>query len=572
MNFKQMLSSIFTYKPQDNYNFVLLEDLDNSKQNDKLDLKKSIENKSIYPSLAVNLDYVKSKYNSMINSDVIIREFTLNARGKQYSAFILYIDGMSDTELINEFVLESLMLRNKSNLFDGDQNRIISEAVTNNITVRKVKKFNLSEYILSCLLPQNSVEEFSEFEKLFNGVNSGNCALFIDTLEYAFDIDVKGFKQRSVDKPENEIIIKGAHEAFVENIRTNTSLLRRTVHNENLIMENIQIGDITKTNCALCYIDTIANSDLVSEVRYRLNNLQIDSLLSAGQLEQLIIDSNLLAIPQMISTERPDKTASLLLDGRVAILINGAPYSLIAPAVYTDFLSTPDDKNMKTSFSNFIKGLRILSTFITLLLPGIYVAVASFHHEILPTDLLYSILASRENVPFPVIFEILILEFAFELIREACLRAPSSISQTIGIVGALVVGQAAVSAGVVSPILIIVVSITGIASFAVPDYYFSFHLRLYRFLFIFLGYCAGFLGISIGVFAYIAILSDMTSFGVPFTSGISPFEKTEGHSYFLKPVWKRDTRATYLDPKKTKKQAKIAMKWKYPNLKEEDVK
>ena len=174
----------------------------------------------------------------MINSDIIIREFTLNARGKQYSAFILYIDGMINTDIMNKFILEPLMLKNRSNMFDGEQNRIISEAVTNNITVRKVKKFDLSEYILGCLMPQNSVEQYSEFEKIFNDINSGNCALFIDTLTIAFDIDVKGFKQRSVERPQNEIVINGAHEAFVENIRTNTSLLRRNVHNENLIIEN----------------------------------------------------------------------------------------------------------------------------------------------------------------------------------------------------------------------------------------------------------------------------------------------------------------------------------------------
>ena len=259
----------------------------------------------------------------------------------------------------------------------------------------------------------------------------GNCALFVETLSSAFDIDVKGFKQRSVDVPNNEIVIKGPHEAFVENIRTNTSLIRRIVNNENLIIENLEVGKVTKTKCAVCYIKDIANEDLINEVKYRLNNLEIDSLLSAGELEQLIVDSNILGIPEMLSTERPDKATKYLLNGRVVVIVNGTPYGIIMPAVLIDFLSSPEDTNLKVSFANFLRGLRILASFITLLLPGLYVAITSFHQEILPTGLLYSILASRENVPFPIILEILLMEFSFELIREAGLRVPSPIGPTI---------------------------------------------------------------------------------------------------------------------------------------------
>ena len=259
----------------------------------------------------------------------------------------------------------------------------------------------------------------------------GNCAIFVETLSIAFDIDVKGFKQRSVDTPNNEIVIKGPHEAFVENIRTNTSLIRRIVNNENLIIENVEVGKLTKTKCAVCYIKDIANEDLINEVKYRLNNLEIDSLLSAGELEQLIVDSNILGIPEMLSTERPDKATKYLLNGRVVVIVNGTPYGIIIPAVLIDFLSSPEDTNLKVSFANFLRGLRILASFITLLLPGLYVAITSFHQEILPTGLLYSILASRENVPFPIILEILLMEFSFELIREAGLRVPSPIGPTI---------------------------------------------------------------------------------------------------------------------------------------------
>lgn len=559
MNFKKILKKL-AWKSQEEYNFSLPEEQIN---NNYIPDKNTDNTKDILPSISDNLDYIKIRFNTLINSDIIIREFMLSARNKQYRAFLLFIDGMVDSNLINDFVLKPLMLKNTANSFDGEQDRIVLETKRNNVTVRKVKKFDLVEYVLSCLLPQNSISKQTDFDLIISGVNSGNCALFIDTLNLAFDIEVKGFKQRSVDSPNNEIIIKGPQESFVENIRTNTSLLRRIVNTEKLIIENITVGDITKTKCAVCYMENIANDDLVAEVKYRINNLEIDSLLSSGQLEQLIIDDNELGIPEILSTERPDKTAKYLLQGRVVVLVNGSPYSLIMPATLIDFMSSPEDTNLKPYFANFLKGLRFLSAIITLLLPGLYVAVTSFHQEILPTELLYSILGARETVPFPVIFEIIIMEVSFELIREAGLRVPSPIGPTIGIVGALVLGQAAVSANIVSPILIIIVALTGIASFAIPDFSFGFHLRFFRFVFVLLGYIAGFLGISMGLFVYLSILCNVKSFGVYFMSPFAPATNSKGNSYFIQPIWKQEYRANYLAPKKEKAQQHISMKWKF---------
>lgn len=374
MKLKDLFFKLFAYTPSVEYNFSLPEDTGTSEKNDNpaTTTKQQVEEKvNIFPSLSVNMDYMKTKYNLLINSDVILREFTLNARGKQYNAFLVYIDGMVDSEIMDKFILEPLMLRNKNNLYDGTQNKIISEAVANNITVRKVKKFDLSNYLMGCLMPQNAVKEVTDFDQAASGINAGNCALFVDTLAVAFDIEVKGFKQRSVDSPNNEIVIKGPHEAFVENIRTNTSLIRRIVNNENLIIENLEVGKITKTKCAVCYMKNITNSDLVNEVKYRLNNLEIDSLLSAGELEQLLVESNALGIPEMLSTERPDKVSKYLLKGRVVVLVNGTPYGIIVPAILIDFLASPEDSNLKVNFANFLRGLRFLAAFITLLLPRI---------------------------------------------------------------------------------------------------------------------------------------------------------------------------------------------------------
>ena len=244
-DFKTFFLNTFAYHPKTNYNFTLSE-FPNTNNSPEDDLKKPISN-----VLENNLNFMKVKYNSMISSDVIIREFTLNARNKQFAAFLFYIDGMVDQKLVNDFILNPLMLKNTANTFDGEQEKVVSEITNNNIRIRKVKKFNIINYIDECLLPQNSVEKDKDFDSIISGINSGNCALFVDSINIAFDIDVKGFKQRSVDSPNNEIVIKGPQEGFVENLRTNTSLIRRIVNNENLVIENIEVGKISKTKCAV---------------------------------------------------------------------------------------------------------------------------------------------------------------------------------------------------------------------------------------------------------------------------------------------------------------------------------
>ena len=443
MKFADTFKKIFfPMENEPNHHFVLPANDDNTVHEDMPNTQIKANNdfeaiddvKDIFPSIDVNLEYIKVKYNTLINSDIVLREFTLNARNKQYKACLFFVDGMVNIDLVNNYVLKPLMLRNTANSFDGNQNQVISEAVTNNITVRKVKKFDIKEYILNSLLPQNNVKTKKEFKEIFSGINSGTCVLFVDTLDIAFEIDVKGFKTRSVSKPENEVVIRGPQEAFVENIRINTTLIRRIINNENLIIENIKIGKVSQTVCALCYMKNIANDDLVAETKYRLNNINIDYLISSGQLEQLIEDNSKYSLPQIIATERPDKTATHLLEGRVVVLVNGSPYALVVPATFIDFLESSEDHNIKFQFANLLKVVRIAAFLITLLLPGVYVAITSFHQEFIPTELLFAIVASRASVPFSIIFEIILMELSFELIREAGLRVPTPIGPTLGII------------------------------------------------------------------------------------------------------------------------------------------
>ena len=562
-----LIKNTFYPNNEEHYDFILPENNSESVQsNDEVktdEINSQKDPESVFPSLSVNLDFLKVKYNTLINSDIVVREFTLTARNRQYGAFLIYIDGMVDTKIINDFVLEPLMLRNRANSYDGNETRVVSEAISNNITVRKVKKFDLVDYIYNSLVPQNAVKKKKSFNDILPDINMGNCLLFVDTIDTAFSIDAKGFKQRGVDSPKNETVIRGAQEAFTEAIRPNTSMIRRFVNNENLVIESLSVGKVTKTKCAVCYMKDIANDDLVAEVKYRLNNLDIDTIISSGQLEQLIEDNSKCSLPQMLSTERPDKAANHILSGRVVVIVNGSPYVLIMPCVFVDFLSSAEDPNLKFQYANLLKFVRLVAFFITLLLPGLYVAITNFHQEIIPTELLFAIVASRESVPFPIIVEILAMEISFELIREASLRVPSPIGTTIGIIGALILGQAAVEASIVSPILIIIIAITGITSFAIPDFYLSFHLRIARFLYIIAGFLAGFLGIGIVLFVHLILLCSLKSFGVSYLAAYIPATSKNNKAYFMPPFWSREKRPDFLNSKRPKKQDRISMKWKY---------
>lgn len=562
-----LIKNTFYPNNEEHYDFILPENSAESvESNDEVktdEINSQKDPESVFPSLSINLDFLKVKYNTLINSDIVVREFTLTARNRQYGAFLIYIDGMVDTKIINDFVLEPLMLRNRANSYDGNETRVVSEAISNNITVRKVKKFDLVDYIYNSLVPQNAVKKKKSFNDILPDINMGNCLLFVDTIDTAFSIDAKGFKQRGVDSPKNETVIRGAQEAFTEAIRTNTSMIRRFVNNENLVIESLSVGKVTKTKCAVCYMKDIANDDLVAEVKYRLNNLDIDTIISSGQLEQLIEDNSKCSLPQMLSTERPDKAANHILSGRVVVIVNGSPYVLIMPCVFVDFLSSAEDPNLKFQYANLLKFVRLVAFFITLLLPGLYVAITNFHQEIIPTELLFAIVASRESVPFPIIVEILAMEISFELIREASLRVPSPIGTTIGIIGALILGQAAVEASIVSPILIIIIAITGITSFAIPDFYLSFHLRIARFLYIIAGFLAGFLGIGIVLFGHLILLCSLKSFGVSYLAPYVPATSKNNKAYFMPPFWSREKRPDFLNSKRPRKQERVSMKWKY---------
>ena len=420
---KNILNKYLIYNEKENYNFIL----PNSSNNiDKTEFQK-IDTTLVSPLLADNIEYFKIKYNMLINNDIKIREFTLTIQKKKYSAFILYIDGMVDGDNINNFILKPILLKNSIKM--EAQNKT-SKTSTNKTT----ENFNLENFLYSNLIPQNNISKENELKNIISKVNSGFCALFVETLNICFCIESKGFKSRSITQPITEEVVKGSHEAFVENIRTNTSMLRKIINNEKLIIEESQVGDLNHTQIAICYLKNITNDDLVAEIKYRFNNLKIDYVLSSNQLEQFVKDNITTAFPQTISTERPDKASNYLMLGRVVILVNGSPFAIILPASLVDFLTSPEDFNLNYNYANFLKLLRGIALVCALMVPGMYVAITMFHYELIPSELLFAIISSREAIPFPIIFEIIIMEICFELIQEASIRVPSSFSTTVGII------------------------------------------------------------------------------------------------------------------------------------------
>lgn len=420
---KNIFNNVFGYSEKEDYNFIL----PNSSNNINESEFEKVDNEIVSNSLKDNLEYLKVKYNMLINSDIQTREFVLNIQKMKYPAFILYIDGMISSDSINNFILKPILLKNSIKMSENTKTAKTTSSKNEN-------KFDLEYFLYSNLIPQNSVSKEQKFKDIISKVNSGFCALFVEGLNICLCIEAKGFKSRSITQPITESVVKGSHEGFVEELRTNTSMLRKIVNNEKLIIEESEIGDLNKTKIAICYLKDITNDDLVAEVKYRFNNLKIDYVLSSNQLEQFVKDNITTAFPQTISTERPDRASNYLMLGRVVILVNGSPFSIILPAALVDFLTSPEDFNLNYHYANFLKLLRVLALACALLIPGMYVAITMFHYELIPSELLFAIVASREAIPFPIIFEIIIMETCFELIQEASIRVPSSFSTTVGII------------------------------------------------------------------------------------------------------------------------------------------
>lgn len=397
------------------------------------------------------------------------------------------------------------------------------------------------------MVPQTS--RCATYEEAADAVLNGNAVLFVQNREEAVILHIRGGDRRSVEEPQTESVIRGPREGFVESLRTNTSLLRFKIKSANLKMKPFIIGEQTKTSIALCYLDGVIDPKLVEEAAKRLSDIRIDGILESGYIEEMIEDQPFSPFPQLQYTERPDAAAAALLEGRFAIFVDGTPFVLIGPVTFWQFMQASEDYYERYIIGNLIRWLRIFFSAVALFLPALYVAVTTFHQDMLPTNLLLSIAVARETIPFPGIVEALIMEVAFEALREAGIRLPRTVGQAVSILGALVIGQAAVQAGIVSAPMVIVVSLTGIASFTIPRFNMAISIRMLRFPLMILAGVFGLFGIIMGTVLIAAHLCSLRSFGVPYLSGIAPYKQKEQKDILVRaPWWSMATRPGTFSP------------------------
>lgn len=469
--------------------------------------------------LEENIKHIKEVLGD--SSDIAIRQFC-TGENNNIKIGMIYTEGLAEKTLVQDFILKTLMLDiRKTNL-------------GSTVSLNK----NIFEILKNLVLPQGDMKEVSSFEELFTSLLSGDAIILIDGYCEGFAVNAKGWEDRGVTEPNSQTVVRGPKDSFSETLRTNTALIRRRIKDTNLWIETKQVGRRTKTDVAIAYIKGIANDKIIEEVRKRLNRIDIDGILESGYIEELIQDETYTPFPTVYNTERPDTIAAGLLEGRIAILVDGTPFVLLVPALFVHFLQAPEDYYQRFDISTLIRILRYMSFFIAMLTPSLYIAVTTFHQEMIPTPLLISIAAQREGVPFPAFVEALIMEITFEILREAGIRMPRAVGAAISIVGALVLGEAAVQAGIVSPIMVIVVSITAISSFVFPSYNMAITVRILRFIFMILAATFGLYGIALALIALVLHLCSIRSLGIPYMAPMAPFNwKDQKDTIFRAPHW-----------------------------------
>ena len=442
---------------------------------------------------------------------------------------------------INSTCYAVIMFLNGLVDLDRMESHVIDPLVKHNAELLQKAKPTLDH--IKAVLSSAEIMEGETFEQVIEQILEGGTVLLINGCQKALFISEQSWEQRSVEEPLTEAVVLGPREGFTENIQTNVSLIRRRLKTMKLKFEYMKIGKLSQTKVAITYLDTIAQNSIVDEVRSRLNQINMDAIEDSGYILEMIEDHPYSVFPQIVQTERPDRVVGNLLEGRIGIIVENSPFVLIVPVTFFQMMNSPEDYYGRFIMTSFIRFIRYLFLIIALMFPAIYIAVTTFHHELLPTNLLFSVASSREKVPFPAVVEVLLMEITFEALREAGLRLPRPIGSTVSIVGALVIGQAAVEAGIVSAPLVIVVATTGIASFMFPNYAFTGAIRLLRFIMMFLAANLGFYGILLGVFFILAHLVQLRSFGVPYLAPIAPFTFNNLKDLVIRaPWWKMNER------------------------------
>ncbi|SEM70275.1 spore germination protein [Terribacillus saccharophilus] len=449
------------------------------------------------------------------SSDILYRQFKLGMDNR--GCAIVHIDGLVDQQLLQQSILHPLLHSKQSksglNLFKSE---------------------SIKEYLLHHAIETSDVTAVKDTNKLVRKLLSGSVLLFVDGLDEVLVISIKKWLSRTLNEPITEALVRGPRLSFIENIRDNTAILRRMTTDPNLTFTDFEVGERTKRQLTIVYVKDIANEELLENVKNRIEKMDIDHVAESGYIEQLIEDDYLSIFPQVQSTERPDRVMGSILEGRVAILLDGTSYALIVPASFSMMMQSPEDYYERWLPMSLIRMLRYVAAFLSIFLPSFYIAFVSFHQGLIPTDLALAIAGTRVGVPFPTIIEALLMEVSIELLREAGLRLPRPVGQTVGLVGALIIGEAAVQAGLVSPIMVIVVAATAIASFVSPHYAAGIAQRALRFLAMFSAAFLGLYGISLFFLSLCVHAVKLRSFGVPFVTPGTLYSKDDWKDFFFR--------------------------------------
>ncbi|WP_394238660.1 spore germination protein [Niallia oryzisoli] len=483
------------------------------------------EEDSISSDLSDNEQQLKKLFEHC--SDFVIRPVFVTDNVK---LLLIYLDGLIDTNLLDEVFLKPMIVEGKP------------QGVEETSSVGKI----IGQHLIAI----TQVKNVTNLSELVDGILKANVGVVIDGEDKAMLAELPGFEKRSIEEPATEVTIRGPKDGFTESLRTNTTLLRRRIRSTKLKFESFTIGELSQTDVVMAYLDGIAPDSLLEEVRTRIGRIELDALMGSEMLEEFIEDVPYSPFPQIQNTERPDILIANLLEGRIGIIVDNTPFALVIPMTFWSGLQAADDYYERFIYTTFIRLIRYVLFNISLFLPSLYVALSTFHPKLIPTSLLFSVAAAREGVPFPAMIEAFMMEFVFEGLREAGVRLPKAIGSAVSIVGALVIGQAAVQAGIVSAPMVIVVATTGISSFSIPRYNFGTAIRIIRFVMLILAGALGLYGIVLGFIALTIHLVSLRSFGVPYFSPVAPQIPADLKDVIIRlPRWALNQRPTFLSGK-----------------------
>lgn len=444
----------------------------------------------------INSQIIKEHFSK--SGDILVRPITINQNN--ITVHIFAVDGLIDDSLVDEAILKSFL---------KDPNLI---------------EYKTEKAVIDYLLYGGGyhvfIDETSDFDFLLQKVLSGMVAFIFDQEQKAIIYDIKSFEKRSISAPEEEGVMKGAKDSFIEVMRANTALIRRRIKSEYLVVEQLTAGKISKTDMALVYISNITNMDLVNKMKEKINNINIDNISTPAFIEEYLIENNKSIFPQIMYTQRPDRVSANLSDGRVALVVDGMPFVYLLPCQLPMLMQTPEDYANHFFIGSFLRLIRYASMIITLFLPAFYIAATTYQNQMLPVKLALSIQQAKLNVPFSSAAEVLGLLIAFEVLIEAGLRLPKAVGTAMSILGGLVIGQSAVEARLLSPAVVVIVAMAGIAGFVMPNQDLSSGIRVTRFALAVLATIGGFFGLVVGLIFLIVHLCSLDNYGVAY---LSPF-------------------------------------------------